>query len=215
MVFNSNSQNFFGGNQTTLFGSKVAECPPKSPFLRPEASPAIFGQQVNTPFGTPISNQQPNFLFNPPQQSNSTVGFTEAAPQQNTNVFGNQTSQEKLDKNNSQHSKSNVSNSQKLDSILQQHEFLNAKIDNLFKGLNELKPDKELYVACPLHEHPIIETTCNKINENCYNNGFSCDICKIQISNKDTIMYHCKNCHQVGKLFDTCETCIRNCLKMH
>ena len=194
MAYNNSSHNLFGRNQDTLFGSKITEHPLKPPFLRPEASPStLFGQQGSVNFGIPASNQQ---------QPNSSVGFPKPNLQPNTNVFGIQKPQEILDKN-----------SQKLDILLQYCESLNLKINNLTKGLNEFKPEKELYVVCPQHEHPIIETTCNKICDSSYNNGFSCDICKIQVFNKDTIMYHCKTCHQIGELYDTCENCIRNCLK--
>ena len=100
-----------------------------------------------------------------------------------------------------------VQNNELLDKISKQLDILSQKVDYLTNN-------KDLYVACNLHNHLLIETNCNKINNKSYYAGFSCNNCNISIQDKNRIMYHCKTCKNSEVLFNLCENCIRKSLKM-
>ena len=90
---------------------------------------------------------------------------------------------------------------------------INNKLEILSQQI-EKKDTKELYVCCSLHNHPMLETIVGKLNNPGYSNGFCCDVCKLTITDKNAIVYHCKNCENSTILFDTCESCVRKCLKV-
>ena len=212
MYFGKNSNqsyNLFGGNNTSLFGQQTGQ-----------KSITLFGgqpteQKNNTLFGGQPTEQKNNTLFGTQNTSNPFLTQNTGQKQINT-LFGVQNTEQKLtniesDTKNNNYVEQLRMNDQKIDKLLQQNEILNSNINELLKKNTS---EKELCVVCPLHEHPLVETTCNKVNIIHYNNGFSCDICKIEFNDKNTMMYHCKNCMDNGKLFDVCEKCIRKCLKV-
>jgi hypothetical protein len=190
MVFTNDTKNLFGTQfgSSNLFGN-IPTKPPKSPFLYPQN---IFNSQQTTqplfvPTPPPPQTTQPLFVPTPPQTTQPLFVPTPPPPQ---------TTQPTL-----------VQNNELLDKISKQLDILSQKVDYLTNN-------KDLYVACNLHNHLLIETNCNKINNKSYYAGFSCNNCNISIQDKNRIMYHCKTCKNSEVLFNLCENCIRKSLKM-
>ena len=208
------ANNSFGTNNSNMFGLPTEQ--PSNTLFGTNNS-KMFGQQTEQPSNTLFGTNNSNMFGQQTEQPSNTLFGVKNTSNFPQSVFGQPSAQQKANtqiniKNND--TGNSKTNSQKIDKLLQQNETLNFNINELLKNLNELKSEKELCVVCPLHEHPLTETRCDKINNISYNNGFLCNICNSQIFDKNTIMYHCKTCMESGKLFDTCEKCIRKCLKV-
>ena len=82
--------------------------------------------------------------------------------------------------------------------------LLNQKIDTM------LEP--KIYVACPLHNHVLLETTSISLGDT-YHKGFMCDVCKKTCNNSMVKFYQCSQCPSsigvTGGKFDVCAECVK------
>ena len=85
--------------------------------------------------------------------------------------------------------------------------ILNNKIDKVLASFKT-----QIYVACPLHNHVLLETSSVVIGDT-YQKGFMCDICKKTCNNPMEKFYQCSQCPSsvgiIGGKFDVCAECIR------